>query len=44
VVAGSAISDRLLPAGSGRTAKPTQACKSHENDACQPLMNAENHA
>ncbi len=44
VVAGSAISDRLLPAGSGRTAKPTQACNSHQNDACQPLMNGENHA
>ena len=37
------ISDRLLPAGSGRTAKPTQACNSHQNDACRALMNGQNH-
>jgi len=42
VVAGSAISDRLLPAGSGRTAKPTRACNIRQNNTCLPPMKAYN--
>jgi len=44
LVADRAISDRFLAARSARPAKPAQTCKSHESDACQRSVKAQNHS
>jgi len=44
LVTDRAISDRLLAASSADPAKPAQTCKSHEDDACQRSVKAQNHS